>query len=52
MRYFKCWKCGCKTKTTGEKPNFMCINSMPVRTSGICGGSFTIEITKKEYNND
>ena len=49
-RYFKCGKCGCKTKIhTGKKPDFVCINSAPHRTSGICGGSFEIEITKDEF---
>jgi hypothetical protein len=49
-RYFKCYKCGALTETdNGEKANFMCCASMPVRISGICGGGFSIEITKDEY---
>lgn len=27
----------------------LCINPMIERTSGICGGSFTVEITEEEY---
>ncbi len=49
-RYFQCWKCGCKTKTDGKAPDYMCTNSFPVRISGICGGSFTNEITEEQYN--
>ena len=49
-RYFKCWKCGAITYTeNNEDPNCVCTAPMAVRTSGICGGSFSIEITKKEY---
>ena len=53
-RYWKCWKCGAVGYTEGElvenNPSTMCCAPMPVRTSGICGGSFSIEITEQEYN--
>ena len=29
----------------------MCIGAVTYRTSGICGGSFSIEMTKEEYDN-
>ena len=49
-RYFKCWKCGTKVYTTdGGEPNCMCVTKMAVRTSGICGGSYT-EISKNDFN--
>ena len=53
-RYWKCWKCGSVGFTEGElvnnPPRAMCCAPMPVRIGGVCGGSFNIEITKKEYN--
>ena len=48
-RYFLCNKCGdtvLVTTSTGD-PIEMCCNSMPVRTSGICGGAFSIELVPK-----
>lgn len=45
-RYFKCWKCG---KTLSLHSGITCTQPMAVRTSGMCGGSTTQEITKDEY---
>jgi hypothetical protein len=47
--YRKCWKCGSVTKLQSTSPT-MCVSPVTYRTSGICGGSFDIEITKEEYN--
>jgi hypothetical protein len=51
-RYFRCDKCGnFITKVDhGQSRGGMCTGPMAVRTSGICGGGFTIEMTKEEYN--
>jgi len=53
-RYWKCWKCSSVGYTEGKfvdnSPSTMCCASIPIRTSGICGGSFSIEITEVEYN--
>ena len=53
-RYWKCWKCGAVGFTEGElinnPPKAMCCAPMPVRKSGVCGGSFNIEINEQEYN--
>jgi len=50
-RYFKCWKCGYPVYTEdGSKPNSMCVQPMSYRTSGICGGSYTLNSTEKEFN--
>jgi hypothetical protein len=53
-RYWKCYKCGSVGYTEGKlldnDPKTMCLAPMPVRTSGICGGSFSIEISEQEYN--
>jgi len=49
-RYFKCFKCGALTYTEdGGIPEICCTASMAVRTSGICGGAFSIEISEDEY---
>ena len=49
-RYFKCWKCGALAVTYDDKkPIAGCVQPFPNRTSGICGGSFTIEISKEEF---
>lgn len=50
-RYFRCNKCGLFiTKVTnGEDRGGMCTGTMAVRTSGVCGGGFTIGMTKAEY---
>jgi hypothetical protein len=54
-KYFICSKCG---EVVRKVPNpskidlnsmTPCVNPMGVRTSGICGGSFTVEITEEEY---
>lgn len=44
--YYKCCKCG---KTLSLHSGITCTQPMAVRTSGICGGSTTQEITKEEY---
>lgn len=51
-RYFRCNKCGQYiTKVENEKQlGVMCTGSFPWRTSGICGGSMTNEMTEEEYN--
>lgn len=45
-KYYRCWKCG---NSISPQQGTMCMESMPVRTSGICGGSMTNEITQSEY---
>ncbi|MFW5847478.1 MAG: hypothetical protein ACOCVF_00975 [bacterium] len=54
VRYFKCFKCGSKIMTTNNEngDRFVCIEPVPFRTSGICGGIYSIEITEKEYNDE
>ena len=49
-RYFKCWKCGnvCYTED-GNEPDIICVAPMPIRFSGVCCGSYSIEITKEEF---
>ena len=51
-RYFKCSRCGCITGPREKKPDYICVNMNPMRTSGLCGGSFTDELTKEEFNNN
>ena len=55
-KYYICSKCG---DTIRKVPNptkvdltnmNLCVNPLLERTSGICGGSFTVEITEEEYN--
>jgi|688.fasta_scaffold2065801_2 hypothetical protein len=55
-RYFKCSKCGESIRKILH-PSLSDLDNMPVcifpmveRTSGICGGSFSVEITEEEYN--
>ncbi len=45
---FKCWKCGAITDYKGF--NSMCVSPMAVRTSGICGGTLNVAITKETYD--
>lgn len=49
MKYFLCNKCGASILFVpeGEGSGGMCVELIPVRTSGICGGSFTIELVPK-----
>ncbi len=47
LRYWKCWKCGCITVNENQ-PEYVCVNSAPHRTSGICGGEFTEDVTEAE----
>jgi len=49
VRYFKCSKCGHKIQTTNNDSGFLCTQPTPVRTSGICGGSYNVEISEEEY---
>lgn len=51
-KYFRCNKCG-QTITKAEYPSQvsgMCMANASYRVSGICGGSFTVEMTEEEYN--
>lgn len=50
-KYYRCNKCGgsiFKTELKMVRP--MCTAPMAGRTSGICGGSISTEITEEEYN--
>lgn len=50
--YLKCWKCGglIMMKNYDKHAHIpMCTYPMAVRTSGICGGSFTEKSTKEEF---
>jgi hypothetical protein len=48
MKFGKCWKCGAIAKTESKEFG-VCVSTMPVRISGICGGGFE-EINENEYN--
>ena len=51
-KYLRCNKCGqyiAKADNASQLPA-MCVGSVIYRTSGICGGSFTVEMTEEEYN--
>jgi hypothetical protein len=51
-KYFRCDKCGqyiTKAETCSQRSG-ICTGPMAARTYGICGGSFTIEMTEEEYN--
>lgn len=51
-KYYRCDKCG-QYITKVETPNQMggmCTGDASYRISGICGGSFSIEMTEEEYN--
>lgn len=47
IRYYRCNKCG---QSVTQQIGAICLYPMPVRTSGICAGSCTVEISKYEYN--
>lgn len=52
-KYYRCSKCGqyiAKVRNAVELSHSMCTGSVSYRTSGICGGSFSIEMTEEEYN--
>ena len=55
-RYFRCNKCNealrmiPRPSLTDMDNMAMCTRPVTYRTSGICGGSFSIEITEQEYN--
>lgn len=46
-KYYKCNKCG--SSITVNDKNVLCTTSAPYRTSGICGGSISVEISEEEY---
>jgi transcription elongation factor Elf1 len=46
--YYRCNKCG---QSLSESKGVVCTQPMEVRTSGICGGSCTVEMTATEYYN-
>jgi hypothetical protein len=50
--YRKCSKCGSKVKIQmdkyGEDHIPMCMQPFPARISGICGGSYTIDLNEEE----
>ncbi len=49
-RYFRCNKCGSISVVENSRQmNNMCTSYAGYRTSGICGGSFSIEMTEEEY---
>lgn len=51
-KYYRCDKCG-QYITKVEKPcqrQGLCTGSFAGRTSGICGGSFSVRMTEEEYN--
>ena len=48
--HFKCSKCGHKIQTTNDDSGFLCQQPMPFRTSGICAGSYDVEISEAEFN--
>jgi hypothetical protein len=52
--YRKCWKCGRSAEITTNTPltALMCTQPMAVRTSGICGGSYTEFYTKEEFEKE
>ncbi len=52
--YRKCWKCGRSAEVTTNTPDVpvMCTMPMAVRTSGICGGSYTEPYTKAEFEKE
>lgn len=47
-KYYECWKCGESVSTT---EGTLCAMPMSFRTSGICGGSCTNELSEEEFNN-
>jgi hypothetical protein len=55
-KYFRCSKCGESIRKVPlpskvDLENMaICFKPMIERTSGICGGTFTVEITEEEYN--
>ena len=51
--YRRCNKCGIYVKielVLGDQPTNLCLEPMPNRTSGVCGGAYE-EITEEEYVN-
>lgn len=51
-KYYKCDRCGGSLATNiNTNHSIMCTLPVPYRTSGICGGSISSEITYKEYLN-
>ncbi|MBT6050889.1 hypothetical protein HN682_01380 [Candidatus Peregrinibacteria bacterium] len=42
MNSFKCWKCGTIVYSDSDILDIVCTTPIPIRTSGICGGSFQL----------
>ena len=51
LKYLKCNKCGavCSVEENITLP-IMCTTLVDYRTSGICGGSYELPTTKKEFD--
>lgn len=56
MKYYKCNKCGNPIKITYPENYSLdthftvpCMQEAPYRTSGLCGGRYTDEITEEEF---
>jgi hypothetical protein len=49
VRYFKCNKCGYKVQTA-DGSGILCQQTASYRTSGICAGSYDVEINEAEFN--
>lgn len=49
-KYFKCNKCGQMLAKESERPN-VCTSSALMPARRICGGSFTVELSKEEVIN-
>ncbi len=47
--YFKCNRCYSVIESIHDKVDMVCTTYQPARTSSICGGSFTIEVPKEEF---
>lgn len=54
-KYYRCSKCEAirelrHPSLTKIEDTTMCTRPVTYRTSGICGGSFTVEMSEEEYN--
>ena len=49
--YRKCWKCGniVQIEFAGEYHAPICTTSAPWRTSGICAGSYSVEVKEEDF---
>lgn len=51
-QYWKCDRCGAICCCESDNiPTIVCTSPMLWRTSGICGGIFSIKSTKQEFEN-